>query len=124
MNHRQDGGLVLNQGSFQLIEGKPLTPGLLNGFHLSAVAAGHVSQSQAEVSLDRHENGVSRFDGVGQGCLHGSTAGAAHRKCEAVVGLPGVTQQLLDLTHQLHVERIKVTNRRSRQSLQNRWMSI
>ena len=65
MDHRQDGGLVLNQCSFQLIEGKPLTPGLFNGFHLSAIAAGHVSQTQAEISLHRHQNGVSRLDGVG-----------------------------------------------------------
>ena len=32
VNHRQDGWLVLDERSFQLIKGEPFTPGLFNSF--------------------------------------------------------------------------------------------
>ena len=102
----QDCRLVFDQCSFQLLEGEPLAPGLFDGFHRGAVTTGHIGESQSEIALDSNKNGVARLNRVGQGGFHGSAARATHRQGESVVGLPGVTKQLLNLPHQLHVERI------------------
>ena len=124
MHKGQDRGFVLNQRCFQLLEGEPLAPRLLNGFHRGSIATRHIGEPQTEISLDSHQHGVTGFNGVSQGGFHGSTTGATHRKGQSVVGLPGVTQQLLNFTHQLHVQRIKVTDRCAGQGLKNRRMGI
>lgn len=103
---------------------KASPPGPLDGVNLGPVALGHVHQAQTEVALDGNKNAVARFNGVGQGGLHRRTAGATHRNGEAVVGLPGVAQQLLHLAHQLDVERIEVTDRAARQGGQHGGMGI
>ena len=107
---------------FGQAEGFP--PGLLDRHDIGPVATGHVGQTQAEVALDGHQNGVSRLNRVGQARFHGRTAGAAHWNGEAVVGLPGVAEQLLHLTHQLDVEGVEVPNRHSGQGLKHGGMGV
>ena len=124
VHHRQDPGLVELQTGFDLFEAEGFTPGLLDGAHVGAVAAGHVLQAQAEVALHGHQHGVARLDHVGDGGLHGGRTGAAHRQGEPVVRLPDVTQQLLHLAHQGDIQRIEMADRRAAQSLQHRGVGI
>ena len=124
MHHRQDGGTVFDQGRFQLLETEPLPPGFLDGLHLGAVAARHISKSKTEISLDGHQDRVTRFDRVGEGGFHGRTAGSAHGKRQSVVGLPGVAQELLHFTHQLDIQGVKVSDRRPCQGLQHGGMGV
>ena len=112
------------QTGFDLFEAEGFTPGLLDGAHVGAVAAGHVLQAQAEVALHGHQHGVTRLDHVGDGGLHGGRTGAAHRQGEPVVRLPDVTQQLLHLAHQGDIQRIEMADRRAAQSLQHRGVGI
>ena len=124
VDQRQDRRAVGGQGLLEFLQGEGLTPGPFNRDHIGPVAASHIRQPEAEIALHRHQHLVTRFDGVGQGGLHGSTAGATHGDGEAVVGLPGVAKQLLNLPHQLHVEGVEVADRRARQGLEHRGVGI
>ena len=124
MHHRQDGRLVLLESCFQFVETEGFTPGLFNHLNIGPVAPRHVHQAVAEIPLHRHQHGVTRLNGVGQSGLHCGTSRATHGQRQAIVGLPGVTQQLLHLTHQLHVKRIEMADRSPGQSFQNGGMGI
>ena len=93
------------------VEAEGFTPRSRHFNNLGPVAAAHVDQALAEITDHANNNGLAGFDGVGDGGLHGRTAGATHRDGETVIGLPGVAQHLLHLVHQLEVERIEVTQR-------------
>ena len=116
MNHGQNGWLVLLQSVGQLIECESLSPGLFDDTDISSITACHVSQTVPEITLDCNQDPITGFNRVRQGCFHGRTSGAAHGQSEAIVCLPGVAKQFLNLTHQIHIERIKVSDGSSRQS--------
>jgi len=124
MHHRQDLRLVLLEAGFDLLEAEGFTPGLLDGLNIGPVAASHVLQTQAEIALDRNQNGVARFNDVGDRGFHRRRASAAHRQGQAVVGLPGVAKQLLDFAHEGHIEGVQVADRRAAQGLQNGGMGV
>ena len=124
VNHRQDGRLVLDQSGLKFLKREPLTPGLLDRFHFTPVATGHVRQAKTEIALYSHKDGVTGFDRVGQGGFHGSTARATHWQRQPVVRLPGVAQQLLNFPHQLHIKRIEVAYGSAGQRFQNRGMGV
>ena len=115
---------MLDQRGFEFIEREPFTPWLLNGFDVGAIATCHVGETQAEVSLHRNQDGVARFNRVGQSGLHGGTSGATHRESQAVIGLPGVTEEFLDFPHQFDIKRIEVADGRPSQSLKDRRMGV
>ena len=110
MDHGKDGRLVLDQSRLKLLEAEPFAPGLLDCFDLSPVTTSHISQAKAEITFHGNQNRVARLNGVGKGCFHGGTARSTHGQGHAVIGLPGVTHQFLNLAHQLDVERVQMTD--------------
>ena len=110
---------MLKDCRLELLKRKPLSPWLLDGSDVCAIPTGHVDEAQAEIALHRHQNGVTGFNGVRQGCLHGRTPGSAHRQRETVFGLPGIAEKFLNFAHQLHIKRIEVPDGCSSQCLEN-----
>ena len=52
------------QGALNLVRVEDLPPRPVQPFYLGAVAAGHLHQPLAEISLDAHQDTVSRLDEV------------------------------------------------------------
>ena len=124
VDDRKHDGVMVLQGTRNLRRAEGLAPGTFDGEDIGSVAAGHVGEAQAEVTVDRHHHPVTGFDHVGDGGFHGSTTGATHGQGEPVIGLPGVTQQLLHLHHQLQVQRIEVTDRHASEGFQHLGMGV
>ena len=92
----------------QIVKAENLTPGSLNLADISAVAAGHVYQAMAEITIDTDQHHVSRLNGIGEAGFHGCAAGTTYRDDEFVVSLPGVSQQILYFVHKSYERGIEM----------------
>ncbi len=99
-------------------------PGILHHHRGGATALDVFLHTSTEHAVLTDDGLVARLQQVDEAHLHAGGAGGGDRHGEGIVGLEGITQQVLHLLHHGHEHGIEVTDGGPCHGLQDAWVHI